>query len=480
MRVKKPYFSSQFKPSPEIRHDSRVLTGFGGITLLSSYLSATGLVSGLRFRLKNICQTGDYAAFSIVYLLLLFVSVGGSRPGHLQYFCADGLLGRMAWLKRIPGKSTISRFFLSCTKKIVGYVGEANVDFVVGCLRRLGGNSLSAITLDMDGTVISTRGHQGFAAKGYNPIKKGARSYRPLTVHISETGQFIEINHRPGNAADNESAAVLIRKAIMRLKREFSGVPIRVRMDSAFFDDKLLCELESKRVKYVVVAKVYAVLALILKDQTSWTKINERMDGFEFCYKMKSWKTPRDFVAYRIRLSEKEITERKGEQLDLFRPNDPKYRYMLFCHNFEHDEMPMKELHTFYAGRGNQEKSIGQLKSGFAFDRLPSKNHSGNALWQKLTMLAYNAVTGLAMEIIDGAQLRKKNVIEKATRIVKCTAWSTIRFLHLCVPGQITNNSGKTTLHLPESMARRKKWDVFQKRIAKIEANERHRRRTAA
>lgn len=175
MRVRKPSFSSKFKPAPEIKHDSRVLTGFGGVTVLSGYLLATGLVAGLRSRLNNVRKVGDYAAFSLVYLLLLFISLGGRRPGHLKYFGADGLLGRMAWLRRIPATSTISRFFIACGKEIVGYIGEANVDYVIGCLRRLGRQSLSVITLDVDGTVVSTRGHQGFASKGYNPIKKGAR-----------------------------------------------------------------------------------------------------------------------------------------------------------------------------------------------------------------------------------------------------------------------------------------------------------------
>lgn len=480
MRVIKPSFSDKFKPTPEIRHDSRVLTGFGGVTVLSAYLVASGLVADLRFRLKKIRKLGDYTSFSLAYLLLLFIAVGGRRPGHLKYFEADGLLARMAWLRRIPGKSTISRFFMTCGKELVAYIGEANVDFVIGCLRRLGGNALTAITLDVDGTVVSTRGHQGFAAKGYNPIKKGARSYRPLTVHISETGQFIELNHRPGDAADNESADVLLRKTIRRLKQEFPGVTIRVRMDSAFFEDKLLGVLEDEGVKYVVVAKMYEQLALIVKDRRRWKKIRDGVEAFEFCFKMKSWSEARDFVAYRFRLNNEEIAERKGEQLDLFRPNDPAYRHMVFCHNFDHGEIPMEEMHTFYGGRCNQEKNIGQLKTGFAFDQLPSKNHSGIAMWQKLSMLAYNAVTGFAMEVVDGATSRKNAIAEKATRLFKCATWATIRFLHLCVPGLLVNNSGTTVLHLPKSRARKADWDKYQARILKIESAEQDRRRPAA
>lgn len=480
MRVTKPSFSPKFKPAPEIRHDSRVLTGFGGITVLCAYLTATGLVAGLRSRLKKVRKLGDYAAFPLVYLLLLFVAVGGRRPGHLKYFGADGLLARMAWLRHIPSASTISRFFMSCRKTIVACVGEVNVDYVIGCLRRLGGEALTAITLDVDGTVISTRGHQGFAAKGYNPIKKGARSYFPLTVHVSETGQFIEVSHRPGNSADNEGADVLLRRVVRRLKREFPDVTIRVRMDSAFFVDKLLGVLEDEGVKYVVVAKMYESLSLVVRDRKRWTKVRDGVEAFEFCHKMGSWGDARDFVAYRFKLTKAEIAEREGEQLDLFRPNDPEYRYMLFCHNFEHREMPMEELHTFYAGRCNQEKDIGLLKSGFAFDQLPSKNHSGNAMWQKLSMLAYNATVGFAMEVVDSATRRKNTVAEKATRLFKCATHETVRFLHLCVPGQLVNDSGRTVLHLPESRARKVDWDSFQARIGEIEATARRSHRPAA
>jgi len=480
MRIIKPSFSSKFKPIPEIRHDSRVLTGFGGVTVLSGYLVAVGLVAGLRSRLKKIRKLGDYAAFSLVYLLLLFVAVGGRRPGHLKYLGADELLARMAWLHHIPSSSTISRFFMACRKEIVSYVGEANADYVIGCLRRLGGEALSAITLDVDGTVISTRGRQGFSAKGYNPIKKGARSYFPLTVHVSETGQFIEINHRPGNSADNEGADVLLRRVVRRLKREFPGVTVRVRMDSAFFDDKLLGVLEDEDVKYVVVAKMYESLSLTVKNRKRWTKVRDGVEAFEFCFQMKKWGDARAFVAYRFKLTKQEIVEREGEQLDLFRPNDPEYRYMVFCHNFEQGEMPAEEMHTFYAGRCNQEKNIGQLKSGFAFDQLPSKNHSGNALWQNLSMLAYNAVTGFAMEVVEGATRRKNSVAEKATRLFKCATWATVRFLHLCVPGQLVNDSGRSVLHLPESRARKVDWDGFHERIAAIETRERRRDRPAA
>ncbi|MDJ0763011.1 MAG: hypothetical protein QNJ97_08495 [Myxococcota bacterium] len=49
----------------------------------------------------------------------------------------------------------------------------------------------------------------------------------------------------------------------------------------------------------------------------------------------------------------------------------------------------MEEMHTFYAGRGGQEKDIGELKSGFLFDVLLSRKYSANGVWQQLSLLAH-------------------------------------------------------------------------------------------
>ena len=450
---------------PSIRHDSFSLTGFAGITLFSAYLNSVGLITRLRKKSISLPKIGDYSIFSMLLLLLLFIAGGGERPAHLTYFASDALLARMAWLRRIPSSPTVSRFFASCRKAIVKIIVELNIEFVIGCIHRLGVGGI--LTLDLDGTVVSTRGHQERARKGYNPIRRGARSYRPLTVHLAELGQFLAVINRPGDVPDNEASVSLMRKVIRRLKSEFPGVRIRVRQDSAFFDNKLLGMYEAEGVRYVVVAKMYEDLALIVKNRKRWKRIRDGVDAFEFCWKMKSWSDARDFVAYRFRLSEKEVAERKGEQLDLFRPNDPEYRYMLFCHNFEHSEMVMEEMHTFYAGRCGQEKDIGELKTGFYFDVLPSRKYSGNSLWQQLCVLAYNTMVGFATEVICGVSRRTAGA--KVTRLFETKTARTLRFLHICIPGQLINESGRPTLRLPQSRARRSDWDRFNSRILEIE-----------
>jgi hypothetical protein len=158
MRLRKPAFATSFKPEPQVRHDSRVLTGFGGLVLFSAYLRASGFVSKLREQTREVSVASVFPLFSMLLLLVLFLAVGGRRQAHLVYFLHDGLLARLAWLKRLPSAATLSRFFSACKAPLVALVAELSAQLVLGCARRLG--VTDAITLDLDGTVVSTRGHQ--------------------------------------------------------------------------------------------------------------------------------------------------------------------------------------------------------------------------------------------------------------------------------------------------------------------------------
>ncbi len=62
------------------------------------------------------------------------------------------------------------------------------------------------LTLDFDGSVLSTKGHAQGSAVGFNKARKGARSYYPLFCTIAQTGQFFDMHHRPGNVHDSNGA----------------------------------------------------------------------------------------------------------------------------------------------------------------------------------------------------------------------------------------------------------------------------------
>lgn len=60
----------------------------------------------------------------------------------------------------------------------------------------------------------NTRGHAEGSAIGFNRQRKGSRSYYPLFSTIAQTGQFLDLLHRPGNVHDSRDALAFIETNI--------------------------------------------------------------------------------------------------------------------------------------------------------------------------------------------------------------------------------------------------------------------------
>ena len=63
-------------------------------------------------------------------------------------------------------------------------------------MERLAVEGLSRVTVDFDGSVLSTGRHAEGTAVGFNKKKKGARSYYPLFCTIAQTDQVLDVHHR--------------------------------------------------------------------------------------------------------------------------------------------------------------------------------------------------------------------------------------------------------------------------------------------
>ena len=66
--------------------------------------------------------------------------------------------------------------------------------------------------MDFDGSVLSTGRVAEGTAVGFNKKKKGQRSYYPLFSTIAQTGQVLDLYHRPGNVHDSNGAEQFIPK----------------------------------------------------------------------------------------------------------------------------------------------------------------------------------------------------------------------------------------------------------------------------
>ena len=68
-------------------------------------------------------------------------------------------------------------------------------------LDRLATEQLARVTLDFDGSVLSTGRHAEGTAIGFNKKKKGARSYYPLFCTVAQTAQILDLHSPAGQRA---------------------------------------------------------------------------------------------------------------------------------------------------------------------------------------------------------------------------------------------------------------------------------------
>ena len=139
----------------------------------------------------------------IMMLLVVHLIIGHRRLRDVEYYRDDEMVKRVLGLKRLPDASTVSRSLASADEQNVAKVRSESRHLV---MERLVDEGFSRVTLDYDGSVLSTGRHAEGTAVGFNKKKKGARSYYPLFCTVAQTDQIFDIHHRPGNVHDSNGA----------------------------------------------------------------------------------------------------------------------------------------------------------------------------------------------------------------------------------------------------------------------------------
>jgi hypothetical protein len=285
---------------------------------------------------------------------------------------------------------------------VVGVPCEAGVDIrvpqsnihhcqlVVGRLRTLG---LRRLTLDFDGSVLSTSRHAEGSAVGFNKQKKGARSYYPLFCTVAQVGQVFDVLHRPGNVHDSHDAQQFIRDCVQRLRCALPGVRLEARLDSAFFSQEILRLLDTAGVEFTISVPFERLAALktLVERRRHWWPFTRHWAYFEQRWQPKSWAAPARFVCLRQRV----VQQHKGPlQLDLFVPHQLGYEFTVLVTN---KRTWVRHVVAFHHGRGAQEKLFGELKTHAQLDYVPATTCVGNQLFLWSAVLAHNLARELQM-----------------------------------------------------------------------------------
>ena len=93
-------------------------------------------------------------------------------------------------------------------------------------------------------------------------------------------------------------------------------------------------------------------------------------------------------------------------------------------------------------GRGLHEKAIGELKTGLAFDAIPTDDYRANSVWQQFVVLAHNLLANFQIE----SGLIKRHRTRKNTARWALKSVRTLRFELFNRAGHLMHPEGRATL----------------------------------
>jgi len=300
---------------PVIRFiDDQQLTSYSGLIIFQLLFRRLQLKARLVKCFAHLEVHPIYGHAVVTLLLIVHLLLGFRRLRGLDYYRTDPMIGRVLGLRQLPDVATVSRALSTLDERSFANVRDLSRRLVLDRLRQ---ESFPSVCLDFDGSVQSTTGHAEGTAVGYNKIKKGARSYYPLFCTIAETGQFLDLHHRPGNVHDSNGAPDFMAFCIETARQALPKARLEARIDSAFFNQDVFPKLEQADVMFTcsVPFERFPELKQIIEQRHRWNVIDEDWSFFEADWRPKSWTSDYRFLFLRQR---KKMQEKKRRMMRRF------------------------------------------------------------------------------------------------------------------------------------------------------------------
>ena len=440
---------------PQVSFEDHRLTSFSGLVLFIALFKRLDLVARLRRCFAGVDSGRVYGLARVVLQLVIHVLLGFRRLRDRDYYADDPLIARALGVSKVPDVSTITRTLAQAGTKEISRLAALVRDLA---LDRLETERLARVTLDFDGSVLSTKGHAEGTAIGFNPKRKGARSYYPLFCVISQLGMFLDRLHRPGNVHDSNGAVEFIAECVAAVRARLPRAVLESRLDSAFFNERVLLALEQLGVEYAVAVPfaAYPGLKHRVHSRVRWRRLNDEWSFFELDWRPKSWSDKRRLVCIRQRRAGR----RKGPlQLDLFEPVDPEFEFKVIVTN---KTTGADNVLHFFNGRGLNEAVYGEAKQFAGLDYVPCRRRAANEVFTLSTMLAHNLGRELQMQVVEPT---RRTSTTRAPHYELRTL-GTLRHLLLRQAGRLTRPQGRLHLSTAASGVARQEFESIYEALA--------------
>ena len=384
MRRRKADLRARVNGQLTFRYERAGLTSYAGLEFVRRWLHRDGMIALLRRELATALPATDYGVLGLVLVILALLLSGGRRLRHLRYLDHEPVVLRLCGLRQLPTARTVGRWLTAFRAAHLPRLQRVNALVAARAIHQTGQRRL---TIDVDGSVVSTGLQVAWAPRGYNPHRRKVPSYYPITAYEAQSGQVLRVQNRPGNIHDGKAALPFLRALFHQLRATLgSERPLEFRMDGALFRREILALLTRAGAEYAIKVPFYPWVGVkdCVRRTRTWTRVTPTVSCAEHVIDIAPWGARHRIVVYRSHVQHETA---KNFQLDLFDPSDGHYEYSAVVTN---KALGGPALWAFMCGRGVHEKVYGELKSGFAFACVPTMQYAANSAWQLLSVLAFN------------------------------------------------------------------------------------------
>lgn len=412
------------------------LTHFGGIVLIQRFCKKLRLKWHLQNQVRFSQRSSQYHPVELILAIIFALIAGIPRLKKTKILQGNGSFQQIIGLKSFPYASSLRRFLKRANQTIIRGVIKVG-DYLLQEMFQFHIPKTSLL-FDLDSSAITVYGKFIEEAKvGYNPYKRGARSYHPLFCFESNSRESWHSILRPGDTGSSTGVVKFFNECLDKIPPYIYR--LRVRADAGFYNLKLIELLEEKNIGYVIVARITRPIKWQLEG-LRYYRFRKDWAAAEFHYTPHNWKRPRRFIVIR-----RPLPERDSEQLTLFTMQ--RYSYQVFVTNLP---IKPKNVWYFYRGRALIEKYIRELKENFTLAKIPTNNFLANQFYFHLLLLAYNIVNWFK-RICLPPRFRNATL-------------ETIRTEFLVIPARLVKTGNKNTLKIPaEYISKQSLENIFRK-----------------
>lgn len=402
------------------------LSHYGGIFLIHSFCKRLKLKWRLQKYVRFFQRNQEYQTAEFILVIIYIIILGIRRIEKIRSLQTNGVFKKTIGMKKIPDPSAIRRFLYRLTPKAIYQIVQVH-DLIQRKIFYIL-HTKTSITFDIDAKVITVYGKRIQRAKvGYNPKRKGARSYLGFFCFESDR-EFWYASLRSGNVSQVKVAKHFLKRCLAKLP--YPIYRIRVRLDAAFYSGELIEDyLEEENIIYTIEAQITSPM-LGKMQSIKYHQFEGRLEIGEFPHRPTRWRKGKKYRYIVIKRLLPKDPEEKA-QLKLFEIKG--YGYRVLITNLK---LKPENVWKFHSQRAQgSENNIKELTKNYSLVNIPTHSYTANIAYFQMLLFAFNIINWFKWLCLP----------EKYHYVTL----QTIRDQLLVTPARLTKTANKNELKFP-------------------------------